>query len=303
MTVSPTDHQLLFAAGAAGVLRSDDGGERWLPVSAPDGDWLLLEVSPVNPTVIYGVVVTSPPAEYGTNHWHEFRVSRDAGMNWETVRVDRERIVPGTQPCAYEVRSLQPLSVSAARVLTVEGCTGHGDAPRPHMSVDEGRSTTPFPSSSAENGPANAVVGGGGANPNRWYVAQYYAGMAYTRIRHSRVLRSDDGETWTTIFEDDGGQPDRGTGRPMDFVSLLAYDPRRPDDVFAQVTRYEPDPEPYKLHHATGSIVRMSRDAGTTWVELGGSQLPSVSQLAVGVDGRHLFAATSNGVYRLLLPQ
>ena len=35
----------------------------------------------------------------------------------------------------------------------------------------------------------------------------------------------------------------------------------------------------------------------------GAPDAPSVSQLAVGVDSRYLFAATEKGVYRTTLPQ
>jgi hypothetical protein len=45
----------------------------------------------------------------------------------------------------------------------------------------------------------------------------------------------------------------------------------------------------------------MSRDAGATWSELGARALPKVTGLAVGIDGRYLFARTRSGVYRLAL--
>ena len=47
----------------------------------------------------------------------------------------------------------------------------------------------------------------------------------------------------------------------------------------------------------------MSRDAGATWSELGARDLPKVSGLAVGIDGRYLYARTQKGVYRLALPE
>jgi hypothetical protein len=43
-------------------------------------------------------------------------------------------------------------------------------------------------------------------------------------------MRTDDGETWTTVYEDHGGEPDKNTARPVDFVTRLAYNPQRPDD-------------------------------------------------------------------------
>jgi hypothetical protein len=118
------------------------------------------------------------------------------------------------------------------------------------------------------------------------------------------VVRSaDDGVTWTTIYEADGGRPDQGEAKPVDFVSTLTYNPQRPDDVFAVMSHYEPSPERYAQHKLAGFDVRRSQDGGMTWDELGAPDASSVSQLAVGIDGRYLFAATDKGVYRIALLQ
>jgi hypothetical protein len=303
VTVSPMDHQRLYAAGKGGVYSSEDGGESWQRVSEQGAQWMLLEVSPADAATLYGVALLSPPAENGANLWHEFRVSHDGGATWETVRTQRERMVPGTHPCGYTVKQLQPHSVSTVRVLTIEGCTGRGMDPLAGMSPDEGRTVTLFPDLKPESWAANAAAGGGGANPDRWYVSLFKPGIPYNRIRHSRVMRTDDGVTWITVYEDHGGSPDRNTAKPVDFVSELAYNPQRPDDVYAVVVHYEPDPRPFYEHTYAGFTVRMSRDGGSTWTDLGAPDGPSVSGLAVGVDGRYLFAATSKGVYRIALPQ
>ena len=96
VTVSPVDHQLLYAAGEGGVFRSEDGGDTWQRVSELGGQWTILEVSPPDPTTLYGVAITIPPAEYGPNRWHELRVSRDGGVTWSEL--------PGLD--AQEVRRL-----------------------------------------------------------------------------------------------------------------------------------------------------------------------------------------------------
>jgi len=89
----------------------------------------------------------------------------------------------------------------------------------------------------------------------------------------------------------------------MDFVSTLTYDPQHPDDVFAVFERYEPNADRYEELKPKGFTVRMSRDAGVTWSELGARELPSAFRLAVGVDGHYLYASTRTGVYRLALGQ
>ena len=71
VTVSPQDHQLLYAAGK-GVYRSDDGGDSWQMVSeGQSGEWLKLELSPADPSLLYGVALVSSPADYGTLRFPE----------------------------------------------------------------------------------------------------------------------------------------------------------------------------------------------------------------------------------------
>ena len=304
IAVSPADHQLLYAAGKGGVYRSVDGGDGWERVSEPvDGTWLRLEVSPADPSILYGVVQTSPPAEYGTNRWHEFRVSHDGGSTWEVVRTNRERILVGTRPCSYGVAALVPHPVSTVRVLTIEGCNDRGMNPAATISPDEGRTSSPFPDLGYPPWAATDAVGGGGVKPERWYVAVYRPGIVYSRIRHSKLVRTDDdGESWTTVFEEESGDPYKNP-RPVDFVSHVAYNPQHPDDVFAVFERYEPTAENNREPKLSGFTIRMSRDAGATWSALGANGLPSVHSLQVGIDGRYLFASTPKGVYRLVLAQ
>jgi hypothetical protein len=102
------------------------------------------------------------------------------------------------------------------------------------------------------------------------------------------------------VFEDDSGDPYKNP-RPADFISRLTYDPQHPDNVFAVFERYEPSSVPSQEPKAAGFTVRVSHDGGATWTDLGADGLPKVNDLAVGVDGRYLFAATGQGVYRLSL--
>jgi hypothetical protein len=190
-------------------------------------------------------------------------------------------------------------------VLTIEGCNDEGVNAGAVMSLDEGRTTAAFPRLA---GPwywaATDAVGGGGVTPGRWYVAVYRAGIVYTRVRHSKLMRTDDdGQSWETVFEENMGEPYQGTAKPVDFPSRLAYNPQRPDDVFAVFERYEPNGDRGKEMMPTGFAIRMSHDAGANWTDLGAQNLSPVNDLAVGVDGRFLYAATSKGVYRLAIPQ
>jgi hypothetical protein len=301
VTVSPTNHDLLFAAGAGGVRRSDDGGATWTQVSDLADSWRAIEASPADPDLLYGVTSTSLKESYGRETiTYAFRVSHDAGATWDVTRTYDERRVQGSYPCGYTYRRLVPAGVTPERVLTIEGCVVQAD-PRPSMSADEGRTSTLFPDLGYAEWGANAAVGGRGANPSRWYVSSFRSNVVYTRIRHSKLMRTDDdGASWAAVFDDDTGDPYKNP-KPADFITRLAYDPGRPDNVFAVFEHYQPSSVPSKEPTAAGSAVRMSRDGGVTWTGLASEGLPSVNDLAVGVDGRYLFAATGKGVYRLTL--
>jgi hypothetical protein len=45
--------------------------------------------------------------------------------------------------------------------------------------------------------------------------------------------------------------------------------------------------------------VRVSTDAGATWTDIGTLPVKSIYDLALGIDGANLYAATDQGVWRL----
>ncbi len=99
----------------------------------------------------------------------------------------------------------------------------------------------------------------------------------------SRLFRSDDdGQTWAEVLA--GSEQD---GQNF-ATTALAYDPADPDRLYVGSGSAEPG-------------VRVSLDRGETWADLGGLGR-QVTQLALGVDGRHLYAVSEDAVYRLPLP-
>jgi len=303
VAVSPVNHDLLYAGGPDGVHRSDDGGATWQRISDQAGGWDRIEVSPADPNVLYGDASAESVSSGVTIIQRERRVSHDGGVTWEVTRTGEERRVSTSYPCGHAVRVLQAHAVNPARLMTIEGCVVRGD-PVAWMSYDEGRTSTLFPEVNPLEWSSNGLIGGRGADPSRWYVALFRANILYTRVFHSKLLRTDDdGASWTTVFEEDSGEPYSKERKAVDFVARVAYDPRRPDDVFAVFERYEPNTDRYKETDPVSYTVRASHDAGATWSELGARDLPKVHALAVGVDSRYLYAATRHGVYRLALTE
>jgi photosystem II stability/assembly factor-like uncharacterized protein len=66
----------------------------------------------------------------------------------------------------------------------------------------------------------------------------------------------------------------------------LAYDPPEPDHVFVVPT--------------SGALLE-SRDGGETWRDPGETGLTGVRNVAFGVDGANVYAATDHGLFRLRL--
>ena len=100
-------------------------------------------------------------------------------------------------------------------------------------------------------------------------------GRSATPGRFYAGLSSDDGGvTWT----------EAGTFGAVPLYAL-AYDPAAPDRVWAGLYR--------------GGI-KASEDGGQTWTDAGPTDW-SINDLALGIDGANLYAATNNGVSKLAL--
>jgi photosystem II stability/assembly factor-like uncharacterized protein len=102
-------------------------------------------------------------------------------------------------------------------------------------------------------------------------------------------LTSDEGSS--TIFASDDAGVTWGQagafdpGRDGSTIRGLTYDPNTPDQVWVAVN--------------PGGI-EASRDGGQTWSSISPDDW-TVSDIALGIDGANLYAATSNGVFRLPL--
>jgi len=113
------------------------------------------------------------------------------------------------------------------------------------------------------------LVGGRSATPGR-----FYAGLSSDESS-SAVLKSDDGGVNWTEAGAFGAVP----------LYALAYDPAAPDRVWADL-------------YPRG--IKASEDGGQTWTDAGPADW-SINDLALGIDGANLYAATNNGVSKLAL--
>jgi hypothetical protein len=132
------------------------------------------------------------------------------------------------------------------------------------------------------------VVGGSGAQPNRFYLA----GLKVEGLGATLYRSDDDTQTWSPVGS--FARIDNAVGST---ITGLAYDPGNSDLVFVALmhlrgARLSPENPPQVL---------ASEDGGATWQDLAQGQLGPINDLALGIDGQTLFAATDQGVVRVPL--
>lgn len=285
MEVDPNDHRVVYAASAAGVHRTDDEGASWSSVLPSTLSTLRIAVSSANDQILY-VAQAGGGSSGSTGGAFAFRRSLDRGATWETL----EETTQG--PCSWAVLILQPHPTDPTRLFRTQGCyAGRNLGDIIEQSRDNAASfTTLF---SAQTAFPQAIVGGGGVEPGRLYLSLNND----FRSGGSRIVASgDDGTTWTPILEYTGGGTMSGATVPSTIISGLAYDPAAPERVFVAQERKMITQQPVEASGVASTV-----DGGLTWAEIGQQDLPHINQLALGIDGLNLFAATEAGVWRLPL--
>lgn len=86
--------------------------------------------------------------------------------------------------------------------------------------------------------------------------------------------RHDRGASWRFLLN---ANDDPSVG-----VAGLAYDPSAPDYLYLAPT-------------GAGEAVQASPEGGETWQQLGADDKGRVTSLALGIDGRNLYAGTDRG--------
>jgi hypothetical protein len=308
---------------ANGLWRSDDAGDSWREISVPSLTTEVL-VDPIDPSIMYAIGwKTSKTTDGGatwtklvTNGLREVRDleqpwqaqlspadprllylhpngrpasslirSHDGGLTWEEAAKERG----SSADCTLYIPVFRPHPVDPARILRVAGCWLLSDeVGEVYVSDDQG-STWTYRGKLGIDGLFTGIdmlVGWEGTMPSRLYATTrhtelYKEGMPIRGLGRSLFRSDDEGRTWSLLLT--SVQP--GLTETVPSITGLAYDPARPDVVY--------------LSSATG--VRLSTDAGQTWSTLGRQDLPTITSIVRGKDGRTLYAATEAGLFRLRL--
>jgi photosystem II stability/assembly factor-like uncharacterized protein len=293
--VDPTSQDTLYGTSASDpLLRSTDGGMTWTSLlGGPPYAGKVLDVvavSPAGPNVVYaGLKRPSISDEY----W--FFRSSDAGSTWTQLFHSQNSL------CGWGVQILQPHPTDASRLLFSGGChAGRDFAEVLKQSTDQGQSFTQVYANGqaafdAPSGFPKTIVGGQGAMPERWYLAinrdQRFGGS-------SLVRRDDDGGSWDMVLNHVGGgstDPDKSNWTVT--IAAIAYDPSNPDHVYVARNGSLFGHPPTLVT----SGLTASNDGGQTWNDIGSQQIGTISDLALGIDGRYLFLASDRGVSRMAL--
>jgi photosystem II stability/assembly factor-like uncharacterized protein len=293
LNVDPNDHTILFAAGPDGVYKTSDDAATWqliFPYGQDVGrNALALAVSPADHNVLYLGVTMMP----GISSDFRFFRSQDGGATWRRLEEHHFSL------CGWGMAILQPHPTDAGRVFRAAECTaGRNFGESLNQSTNAGDAwTAAWTGNTSESaGYPRRLVGGQGAAPGRFYLAV----NRDRRVGGSSLYRSDDdGATWNAILVYHGGGT-QGYGEdpqaPGVELGGLAYDPSNPDRVYVGRQVYPSYSDP-----PDGGAVAASFDGGATWSDLGRQDIGAVSDLALGVDGRNLYAATDHGLWQLRL--
>jgi photosystem II stability/assembly factor-like uncharacterized protein len=294
LAVDPTNHSVLYAAGSAGVYQTRDDATTWQliePYSPEVGKQALaLAVSPADPNLLYLGVAGNPG---GSADFRFFR-SRDAGVSWQLLEERHFTL------CAWSVSILEPHPTDVQRFFRAAACTaGRNFGAALDQSTNQGDTWTPIFNSQTDLGYPRHLVGGQGADVARLYLAV----NRDRRLGGSTLFRSDDdGATWTAVLAYRGGgssgfaQAGDDPNAPNVWLGGLAYDPSNPDQVYVGRQSF-----PGYFDAADGGGAVASSDGGATWADLGRQDIGAVNDLAFGIDGLNLYAATDQGLWRLKL--
>jgi photosystem II stability/assembly factor-like uncharacterized protein len=285
VAVDPTNHAVLYAAGAGGLYKSSDDAATWALLLPTTETVLRVAVSPADHHLVYLALAGSP-----TNATDfRFLRSRDGGATWQQLEEFHSSL------CGWGVRLLEPHPTNAQRAFRTAGCYAGrnlGDALR--QSTDQGATWSAlFEPQMAF--PAR-LVGGRAVAPGRYYLAA----NRDSRAGGSALFRTDDdGSTWAEVVAFEGGGTIQQPDAPDVRIGGLAYDPAKPDRVYVGLNEYA---DQLSGRTRTGSRVIASSDGGATWAELGRGDPGEISDLVLGIDGLNLYMATDQGLWRLRSP-
>jgi photosystem II stability/assembly factor-like uncharacterized protein len=280
ITVDPTDHRTIYVECDDGLQRSTDDAATWTTILPTDRQIRRVVVSPADPRILY----VERRGESDSENMLLF--SPDQGATWQMRQGAQNSL------CSWGILILTPHPTDPARLFRTAGCYAGRDL---SDSLDESRdNAATFKALFSPKGAfPQVIVGGSGAEPTRFYLA---ADNDWRSGGSNLFVSTDDGTTWASILSYSGGGTMVQPKTDNITMTALTYDPMTPVRAFVALGR---DGDSGSTTVSGGILT--TTDGGTTWSEIGNPEMPKVDDLALGIDGQNLYAATSTGVWRLAL--
>lgn len=304
IAVDPSNSAVIYAAARSGFFISVDGGNSWAGLNRPPAfhlEWNAVAVDPSNPQHVLAA-----------NNWDPILlVSNNKGQTWNWAG-DRLRDGMAWRVIAFAPSDSKTIYAGSSAFFSAGVFDNQMSAAGVYVSHDGGASWNA--ANDAVSAQANVIdlavdpcdpqvvytaTGSSGllrsANGGQSWIAvnmgvpasvevlsaaihPYNSRIVYAGLAQSGLYRSDDGGT--TWRQSMAGMP------PEARITDILFDPTNPQvlyvcDIFSGVYR--------------------STNTGQTWQQINaGLRMRAVNQLAVSVDGLHLYAATEGeGLYRL----
>lgn len=279
----PGDPAVFYLSGPGGLYKSGDGGATLDPILATGGRIRRVAVSPADLDLVYVALEDRLQLASSVEDRLVLLRSRDGGASWEQLEVS-----PKPDRCELYVQVLYPHPTDPNRLYYQVGpsqsgaCTEVGASQPPlRESRDQGASWSPSMLFRPREYPVRLAASARQA-PARLYLLTTTPPRSAQppAPRRSSLFRTDDdGQTWTEVaaFEEA-------------WLSWFAADPDDPDRLYVKPDRSGP-----------GSV-DTSADGGMTWSNVERPISSGIGNLALGIDGRNLYAVTRDkSLWRLRL--
>jgi photosystem II stability/assembly factor-like uncharacterized protein len=222
--------------------------------------------------------------------------SRDGGQSWDRLQVSQSSL------CAWSVPLLEVDPTNPDRLFQSAAClAGRTFGASLDQSPDAGATWLAVFNPEPYRTPALGYPGHLVLSPDGTSGRSYLATNRDARLGGSELLRSDDdGATWSELLAFSGGgtpgyrQPEDPPDAPNVRIGGLAVDLLNADQVYAGLLVYDR----YPPQQPVGGGVLVSTDGGAAWAPLG-RDLGGIEDLVLSSDNQRLYAATSQGLWRL----
>jgi hypothetical protein len=301
VAVHPADPQTVYATSSEGLAKTTDGGVTWTTIYGPftRPTFFALAQSPTDPNLLFATVKGASKSSY------QLVRTQDAGATWDAV------FDPGEYFCVWRTPLLVPHPTDPDRLAVNNDCSaGRSTSGQMELRTNRGADMASEYDTGTESGQMPRAWSWGGSSGHNLIALSDVGVVNVTDAgvvrngAHSQVeirRTDDDGATWTTVLSVDTKVTGEGNYASVEPIRLaaasLVQDPTNPSVAYLAVNQLVPGSK-----RITSRILLYTSIKQGAWHDLETQDVGQVNELAVGIDGLNLYAATSTGLWRLPQP-